>query len=253
MSHIVLMTDFGQLDGYVGVMKGVIADIAPQAQVIDLTHNLAPQDLNAARFVLWNSYRYFPKRSIFVAVVDPGVGSQRHILMLDTGQHIFIAPDNGLLDYILAENRVKHLLRIEEPKVMRSSISHTFHGRDIFAPAAAHLAAGYPLTMVGPMHPYHLPPSPFQALTPPETEGRIIHVDHFGNLISNLRFPAAEARGRVNLGAHQIAVHPTYAAVAEGQPLALPGSHGLLEIAVRNGHAARALDAQVGQIIRWSD
>ncbi len=244
--QIVLLTDFGQQDGYVGTMKGVISGIAPGTPIIDLSHDLPPQNLDAARFVLWNSYKYFPPGSLFVCVVDPGVGSTRHILALDTGKHFFVAPDNGLLDYILAEQRVKHLLRIEERRVMRDSISHTFHGRDIFAPAAAHLVAGYPFTMIGPMHPYTLPDSPF--LTPGRgtTEGRVLHVDHFGNLISNLRFHEALPGAAVAWNGQNISTANTYAAVSKGELLALPGSHGLLEVAVREGHAAQRLGGSHG-------
>lgn len=246
MEQIALMTDFGQQDGYVGIMKGVIASIAPEANVIDLTHDLPPQNLDAAKFVLWNCYRHFPEGTIFVCVVDPGVGSQRHILAFHIGKYIFIAPDNGVLDYVMAENRTKHLLRVQESRVMASSISNTFHGRDIFAPAAAHIAAGFPFTMIGPMHPYTLPQSPFVHPKGNSTPGKILHVDHFGNLISNIYLKPQDAQGMVQVGDRKIPVEQTYAAVSEGELLALPGSHGLLEIAVRNGNAHTALSAGVG-------
>jgi S-adenosyl-L-methionine hydrolase (adenosine-forming) len=245
--QIVLLTDFGQQDGYVGVMKGVISGIAPTVPVIDLSHELPPQDLMAARFVLWNSYRYFPAGTIFVCVVDPGVGSARHILALNTGDHTFIAPDNGLLDYVMAEQRAKHLLRIESPRVMRDDISRTFHGRDIFAPAAAHIAAGFPFTMIGPMHPYTLPADPWVRLDQPSVEARIIYCDHFGNLITNLRLPGDHIAANVQIGPRTLPLSTTYASVAEGELLALRGSHGLLEISVRNGHAAQQLGLGYGE------
>ncbi|MEM9986552.1 MAG: SAM-dependent chlorinase/fluorinase, partial [Bacteroidota bacterium] len=187
MTPLVLLTDFGAQDGYVGIMKGIIAGIAPTTQVIDLSHQIPPQNLMAAKFVLWNSYRFFPPGSLFVVVVDPGVGSNRHILALEAGGYRFIAPDNGVLDYVLAESRVKHFLRVEEKKLMRSEISQTFHGRDIFAPVAAKIAAGYPFTTVGPAHPYKLPDSPWASSQELPIAGEIVYVDHFGNLISNVK------------------------------------------------------------------
>lgn len=244
--QIVLLTDFGSQDGYVGIMKGVISGIAPEVSVIDLSHELPPQHLDAARFVLWNSYRYFPAGTIFVCVVDPGVGSGRHILALNTGEHMFLAPDNGLLDYVMAEQRAKHLLRVESPRVRRQEVSRTFHGRDIFAPAAAHIAAGFPFTMIGPMHPYTLPDSPWLRPDQPELTARVVYIDHFGNLISNLRLSGEATALTVHLGEREVPLQQTYASVAEGEPLALRGSHGLLEISVRNGHAARTLGVGYG-------
>jgi hypothetical protein len=249
--QIVLLTDFGSQDGYVGIMKGVISGIAPDVPVIDLSHDLPPQSIDAARFVLWNSYRYFPAGTIFVCVVDPGVGSTRHILALNTGEHTFLAPDNGLLDYVMAEQRAKHLLRVESPRVMRSEISRTFHGRDIFAPAAAHIAAGFPFTMIGPMHPYTLPASPWLRLDQPELSARVIYCDHFGNLITNLRLPAGPLSGEVQLAGKRLPFHLTYDAVAPGEGVALRGSHGLLEVSVRDGNAAHQYDAGDGTMIKF--
>lgn len=246
-SQIVLLTDFGQQDGYVGTMKGVISGIAPAVPIIDLTHDLPPQDLCAAQFVLWNSYKHFPDGSIFVCVVDPGVGSGRHILAFHDGRHIFIAPDNGLLDYVMSERPARHLLRVESPRVMRAEISHTFHGRDIFAPAAAHIASGFPFTMIGPMHPYTLPSSPFIEISGPSpTEATVIYIDRFGNLITNLRFTDQLIGGHVTVRGNTFPISTTYATVAEDDLLGLPGSHGLLEVAVRNGHAAHVLEAEYG-------
>lgn len=241
MAPIVLLTDFGYQDGFTGVMKGVIAGIAPATPVIDLSHAIPPQDVAAARFVLWNSYRFFPEGSIFVCVVDPGVGSDRTIMAVQTRQHTFIAPDNGLLDYVLAETTARQMLRVENPKVMRPEISRTFHGRDIFAPAAAHLAAGFPFTQLGPLHSYRVPPSPFVQAHPRHTvAARILYTDHFGNLITNCLLPR-DWQGHVRVGGRTLIMLRTYAEVAVGQALSLKGSHGLLEISVREGHAAQVL------------
>lgn len=243
---IVLLTDFGEKDAYPGIMKGVIAGIAPAAKVVDLSHAIAPQDVQGARFVLWNSYRYFPTGTIFVSVIDPGVGSERSIIAVKTRQHIFLAPDNGLLDYVLAEVSIELILRVENPALCRPSISHTFHGRDIFAPTAAHLEAGYSFTQLGPTHDtFVLPPSPWLRPQGGNNEGQIVHVDHFGNLITNLIWPGEES-GTVWVGKTQLRLGQTYASVAPGEALALPGSHGRLEIAVRNGHAARQMGLGLG-------
>ncbi|MEO1451447.1 MAG: SAM-dependent chlorinase/fluorinase [Bacteroidota bacterium] len=248
---IVLLTDFGEKDAYPGIMKGVIAGIAPEAKVVDLSHAIYPQDVQGARFVLWNSYKYFPSGSTFVCVIDPGVGSNRSILAVKTAQHTFIAPDNGLLDYVLAEVPIQLVLRIENPAVWRKDISHTFHGRDIFAPTAAHLEAGFLFTQLGPTHDaFVLPSSPW--ITPKAgqaTQGEIIHEDHFGNLITNLIWPDTQA-GALDIGKHEIHLGQTYASVSPGDSLALPGSHGRLEIAVRNGHAGEMLGLKVGDPVQ---
>ncbi|GAB4427008.1 MAG: SAM-dependent chlorinase/fluorinase [Bacteroidia bacterium] len=247
-TSIVLLTDFGTRDGYAGVMKGVIRGIAPGADIIDLSHEIGPQDLHAARFVLWNSYRYFPAGSIFVCVVDPGVGTARPIVALRTAQHVFLAPDNGLLDYVLTETPAQLMLRVENPRVIRHEQSNTFHGRDIFAPAAAHLAAGFPFTQLGPIHGYRLPEPVFGEV--PGTgafTARVIHTDYYGNLITHLRV-APGWRGWVEAGGHRISCLHTYAEAGPGTLLALRGSHGLLEVALRDGSAAQHLGMGYGGV-----
>lgn len=247
---IVLLTDFGEKDAYPGVMKGVIAGIAPEAKVMDLSHAIDPQDVQGARFVLWNSYSYFPSGSIFVCVIDPGGGSGRPIIAVKTAQHIFIAPDNGLLDYVLAEVTPQLVLRVENPGFWRPEISHTFHGRDIFAPTAAHLAAGVPFTQLGPTHDsFLLPPSPWKQPVSGLQAGEIVHQDHFGNLITNIIWPENQP-GTLKVGEAHIPLGKTYASVAIGEALALPGSHGRLEIAIRNGHAAQTLGLKIGDVVQ---
>jgi S-adenosylmethionine hydrolase len=255
MATLALLTDFGQRDGYVGIMKGVIREIAPEAKVIDLSHEVPPQDVQAGRFVLWNSYKYFPKGTIFCCVVDPGVGSKRAILAVQTEDYLFIAPDNGLLDYVLAEVRVKQMLEVENPRLMRSQVSRTFHGRDIFAPAAAQLAAGFLYTQVGPLASYRVPPSPFVLPDPPATQAvEIIYFDHFGNAITNLRLPEPlPAVQSVRLGGQAIeGLVPSYAQAGAGQLLAIGGSHGLLEIAINQGNAQRELGLSYGDSVEVS-
>ena len=249
MGPIVLLTDFGESDGYAGVMKGVIAGIAPEARVVDLTHHIPPQDLDAARFVLWNQHRYFPDGSIFVCVVDPGVGSDRKIIAAKTDRHVFLAPDNGLLDYVLSETRAHTILQVENPAFFRTEApSHTFHGRDVFAPAAAHLVAGELYTQLGPFHTYRVPASPFR-----EAEegipGRVVHADHFGNLITSFRQSSWQPAG-AEVDGRFIPVASTYAAVQPGELLLLPASHGLWEIACRNGSALKAFGGNKPESVR---
>ncbi len=241
MPSIILLTDFGHKDGYVGIMKGVIQGIYPGASVVDLAHELPPQSVSAARFILWNSYKYFPENSIFVCVVDPGVGSQRNIHVYQIEKQIFIAPENGLMDFVLAEQKIAYVFKLENPRLMGPAISQTFHGRDIFAPAAAHIARGFPLTQVGPsLDSYRLPQTPFLKGNKLEKQkASILHVDHFGNLITQIQVGEEELEFRVD--EKQIPFAQTYATVKDKDFLALKGSHGLWEIAQRNGHAAREL------------
>ncbi|WNJ17466.1 SAM-dependent chlorinase/fluorinase [Pontibacter sp. G13] len=245
---IVFLTDFGLQDGYVGTMKGVIHAISPDTPIIDLSHDIPPQQVSAAAFVLWNSYKYFPSGSIFVSVVDPGVGSDREIWVLQTQDHVFIAPNNGLLDWVMAETSVRQLFKLENPKLMRSDISHTFHGRDIFSPAAAHIARGFPLTQVGPLINYQLPQDPW---IESGNRAKVVYIDHFGNAITQLK-QSTQPPTFIQIGKQTIPFHTTYASVAAGQPLALWGSHGLLEIAVRNGDAANQLGISVGNEVSWT-
>lgn len=241
MGPIVLLTDFGQSDGYVGVMKGVIHSIAPAATVIDLSHEIAQADIQAASFVLWNQHRFFPADSIFVCVVDPGVGSDRAIIAVKTDRHIFLVPDNGVLDLILCETRAHTILKVENPAFFRQgSPSSTFHGRDIFAPTAAHLATGGLFTQLGPIHSYRLPACPFEDMGP-GVAGSILHIDTFGNLITNLRQSAIVPSG-FRIGDRQIPRQSHYGAVSRGELLSIAASHGLWEIACRDGSAHDILD-----------
>ncbi len=248
MGPIVLLTDFAQRDGYAGVMKGVIKHLSPQVEILDLTHDIPPQDVAAARFTLWQSYAYFPVGTIFVVVVDPGVGTQRRILCVKSREYIFLAPENGVLDYILAELPVETIISVENPEIMRQEVSATFHGRDIFAPTAAHLSRGMPLSLVGPLASYQVPTSPFVDIKDEGVyAGQVLHIDHFGNLISNIRLHLQPQFAQVAFdNLPEIAFQPTYGKVAPGEALGLVGSHGLLEIAVNQGNAAQLLDKERG-------
>ncbi len=240
-----LLTDFGQQDGYVGVMKGVMVSIAPDIRIVDLTHEVRPQDVPGAAFLLQHHFRFFPQGTLHVCVVDPGVGSERRIIAVEAQGHFFLAPDNGLLSF-LQETGELRIHSVTNAELRLPQVSTTFHGRDIFAPAAAHLFNGVPLDALGPavqdMHHLNVP-TPEIDLQKKKITGSIIYVDRFGNLISNIpksllpnRVKGLEVSfGPVKLGTPK----SHYAATENGTISVVTGSFGKLEIAVANGSAAR--------------
>jgi len=185
---ITLLTDFGNQDAYVGIMKGVIAGINPFANIIDICHSIPPQDIFSGAYLLYTSYKYFPRKTIHVAVVDPGVGSRTDIVCVETKDYFFLVPDNGLLSFILQEERPKSIFRVTNNKYFLPSPSNTFHGRDVFAPVAAHLSSGVKPQKMG------IKINQLEQLDMPEpvhkktgqVEGQIIYIDQFGNLITNI-------------------------------------------------------------------
>ena len=225
-----------------GVMKGVIEGIAPGTAVVDLSHDIPAQDVEAAAFVLWRHYRFFPEGTIFCCVVDPGVGTDRKILALEAEGYRFIAPDNGLLDYVMAHSKLKLMMEVENPAVMLKGQSSSFHGRDIFAPTAAHLAAGFLFTQLGPIADFSLPKSPFII---PDKKGKYalkhIYTDHYGNIITNLwleKMSAALKVKKLIIEGHEIEnLSQSYAFAGKGELHMLHASHGMLEIAVNGGSA----------------
>jgi S-adenosylmethionine hydrolase len=250
---ITLTTDFGTADHFVGTMKGVIAGIAPRARVIDITHEISPYEVNEAAFVIAQAWRYFPKGTIHVIVVDPGVGSARRPVLCQAEGQFFIAPDNGVLSMIY-DKAPKHTVRvISNPKLMRRNISRTFHGRDVFAPAAAHLARGTPPAQFGKRIEDFLR----NFLLKPVQQARrvwggtILKIDRFGNLITNLpidQFQDVKTRPfelRVGLKQiHRLAL--TYSEVAMGEVFAIVGSAGYIEIAANQASAAKVLGCSSG-------
>ena len=268
---ITLATDFGIADPYVGTMKGVMLSIAPGAHLVDITHQIRPQDVHQAAFVLYAIWRYFPSQTVHLVVVDPGVGGARRPIAIEATRGYFVAPDNGVLSYILADQPIRATVELADPGYRLPEVSHTFHGRDIFAPAAAHLAAGTPIGELGPAatDPVTLPP-PFLSIDPDVVRGEVLYVDHFGNAITSigrlswkgeelsLRPPFQARAGQsaqlvagtalVTAGGREIhGVCRTYAAVTPGDALALVGSTGHLEIAVREGSGAEELGLQRGE------
>ena len=255
---ITLMTDFGYEDTFVGVMKGVIAGICPAARVIDLTHAIPRFDVVQAAFRLHEAFPSFPKGTVHVVVVDPGVGSDRRIAAMRSAGHFFIAPDNGALALIEQKHGADALVEVTSTEKFLPQISASFHGRDIFAPVAAHLAAGLPLPELGPV--LHR----LQPLDIPKVEvagdgsitGVVLWCDHFGNLITNIRgdsikegWPGGELK--VHLAGRVIdGLSKTYADVSAGELLAMIGSFGALEIAARLGSARELLDAGPSAAVR---
>ncbi|MEN9202367.1 MAG: SAM-dependent chlorinase/fluorinase [Thermostichus sp. DG_1_6_bins_120] len=255
MPLISLLTDFGLRDPYVGILKGVIYTIAPQVQLMDLTHGIPPQDVAAARFALMTAYPYLPAGTIHLAVVDPGVGSNRRAIALQTAQGYLVGPDNGLFSGVLTFSPPLAAIQLNNPCYWRTPApSFTFHGRDIFAPIAAHLANGIPLSELGdPIDPAELvrldwpEPQP----TPKGYHAVIQAVDHFGNCISNL--PGHLLQGRswsVWVKGTRIPAALTFADSAVGELIAVVGSSGWLEIAQNLGNASRTLGLNVADEIR---
>jgi len=252
---ITLLTDFGMKDHFVGVMKGVIASIAPAARVIDITHEVEPYAVSQARFLLGQSWPYFPKGSIHLAIVDPGVGSSRRPILVQAQGHTFVGPDNGLFSDLLEAPHVKTRL-ISNRKFMLGEVSSTFHGRDVFAPIAGWLAHGVAASHFGPpiADATVIPDRGIQSSLGRWT-GEVVHVDHFGNLTTNL--PAScVARSDsfiLKIAALELReISPSYSAMAPRAPAIVLGSSGFLEIAVNQDSAARLLGLGVGARVELS-
>lgn len=256
---LTLLTDFGLSDSYVAVMKGTIAQINPHLLVIDITHHIPPQEVTAARFQLMNAYPYFPTGTVHVAVVDPGVGSTRRAIAVQLESGYLVAPDNGLLSGVLDQYAAIAAVELTNPHYWRvSSPSHTFHGRDIFAPVGAHLTRGVPLQALGTEIDLstivQLPiPSPqFRQQDQSRViEGCIQAIDHFGNLITNvLGSEVAGKRWKVRVADFTCAGKTTYSDVERGEMMALVGSHGWVEIAANHASAQARLRLAWGSSVQ---
>jgi S-adenosylmethionine hydrolase len=265
---ITLTTDFGLSDAYTAEMKGVILGINPDVKFVDICHTIKPQNITQAAFVLSTAYRFFPERTIHIVVVDPGVGSERRAVLLRTPLADFVAPDNGVLSYIVQEVADKSVtggavklrqgttaISLTNPEFWLRQVSSTFHGRDVFAPVAAHLSLGTPPADFGePINTLVTMPLLYPHKTANGLTGHIVHIDNFGNLITNINgqeLPQAEDGIGVLVGGKRIpGLCHTY---AEGSGLlALVGSHGYLEIALKNGNAASFLGVGTGDQVRIS-
>jgi S-adenosylmethionine hydrolase len=251
MALITLTTDFGLEDEYVGVLKGVILSTYPKATVIDITHQVPPHDITHAAYLFESVYPFFKPGTVHVLVVDPGVGSFRDILAVRAAGQYVIAPDNGVLTLLVANDAVESAVKVTNSQYFLTSVSATFHGRDIFAPVAAQLAQGLDMSRLGPkvgLRNLIRLPNMFPQKEPDGSLlGKIVTMDHFGNLITNLKEKDISQLGPVthikkiwvHLGRRTILnVVNSYATVAKGRPLAIIGSRGYLEIAVNCGRAA---------------
>ncbi|MEM9003416.1 MAG: SAM-dependent chlorinase/fluorinase [Cyanobacteria bacterium P01_F01_bin.86] len=251
---ITLLTDFGYQDGYVGIMKGVIASICPTAPILDLTHGIPPHNIAAARFTLLNSYAYFPPGTIHTVVVDPGVGTDRRAIAVKTSVGYLIGPDNGVFSGVIDQVGAIAAVLLTHLRYWRTANpSATFHGRDIFAPVAAHLAAGIPFSDLGPQ----VALESLVTLGIPETQitdtsaiGHVQHIDQFGNIITTIPAKVVPQKDwQLAIEAVNISWGTAYGDVAIGQAVVLVGSHGWVEIAVNNGSAQQRFHLAVGDRI----
>lgn len=285
---ITLLTDFGYQDAYVGIMKGVIAGINPLASIIDICHNVPPQDIFSGAYLLYTAYKYFPKDTIHVAIVDPGVGSKRDIICIKTKDYFFLVPNNGLLSSIVQEEKPKGIFRVTNNKYFLPTTSDTFHGRDVFAPVAAHLSLGIKPQLFG-IKINQLALLDIPKPTSKKTgllEGQIIYIDRFGNLITNIKREHiaqyslnqtqnkdqwSEDRSQTSdtlkktskkkiplpcntiettIGKKKITgLYKTYTDAKPGEPLVLVGSAGFLEVSVNQGNAREYFTVDKGSKI----
>jgi S-adenosylmethionine hydrolase len=259
---VALLSDFGTQDHYVGVMKGAVLSVCPDAQLVDLVHDLEPHDVRTGSFVLSAAVEAFPAGTVFLAVVDPGVGTSRRALVVQTEAHRFVAPDNGLLTHILADHHAARVHAITNAGLFRFHVSPTFHGRDVFGPVAGHLARGMPIEEVGPVaeDPQRLTLPAVRRRSKDEWDGEVVYVDRFGNLTTNVsdrelsellsNFGGDPTEVVVVVEGAVLPLVRTYGEVAEGEPCALVGSSRRLEIAIHGGSAARILGAARGASVR---
>jgi S-adenosylmethionine hydrolase len=252
MTAITLITDFGLQDGHVGAMKGVMRRFAPQAELVDVSHHIPPQDIRHGGFVLMTSYPFWPEDTIHLIVVDPGVGTERRAVAVKTPKGTFVAPDNGVLSYMLAREDVSAVVDLSNPDYWHHPVSPVFHGRDIFGPAAAYLASGVSLDKLG----KPVEPGDLVAFSVPvarrHEDGHITahvqHVDRFGNCTTDLPgdWVRAASDWRIEVKGFALRrIRQTFADVPRGELVALVDSTGFVAIAVRDGNAARRLGLQM--------
>lgn len=254
------MTDFGEDDFFVASLKGVIAEISPSSRIIDITHRIPSFDIMSASFVLFSSYKYFPSQTIFLVIVDPGVGSSRRILLAKTKNYFFIAPDNGVLSLILEKEEIEKLKEVKNNKFFLPELSSTFEGRDKMAPVAAWLSRGISCDEFGAeVHQYEKLEIQKPHIKGNEIIGQIVYTDKFGNLITNIPGQMAnllqKKEGKMRLALHvgeveiESFVH-SYSPARKGELLFLVGSLGLVEIAAKENSAARILKAKANDEVR---
>lgn len=259
---VALLSDFGTQDHYVGAMKGAVLSVCPDAQLVDLVHDLPPHDVEAGAFALAAATSSFPPGTVFLAVVDPGVGTSRRGLAAQAGAHLFVAPDNGLLSLVLADHPAARVYELSNAHLFRPEVSSTFHGRDVFGPVAGHLARGLAIEDVGPLvtDARRIPPPAIRRLAGEEWEAEVVHLDRFGNLTTNVsdrdlddilgHFGGDPTAVVVVVEGTVVPLVRTYGEVAEGEGCALLGSSRRLEVAIHGGSAARLLGVARGAQVR---
>lgn len=262
MSIITLLSDFGLKDPYVAEMKAVILSIHPQARIVDITHEIEKFNIRMGAFVLASATPYFPADTIHVAVVDPGVGTKRRPIIIETKRSLYVGPDNGLLMLAAQKEGIGHVYYVNNPQYMLPRVSRTFHGRDIFAPVAAHLAEGTSPSRFGPeIHDYAIPEFANPYVRKDELFGEVLHIDDFGNVVSNISASNLKKMGiregcslRVKLSGKTLTLKlcSAYGEVPAKTPLAIIGSGDFLEVSVNQGNASRTFKAKIGDPVRVS-
>jgi len=262
VSIITLLSDFGLKDPYVAEMKAVILSINPQARIVDITHEIEKFNIRMGAFVLASATPHFPAGTIHVAVVDPGVGTKRRPIIVETKRNFYVGPDNGLLMLAAQKEGISHVYHVNNPQYMLPRVSRTFHGRDIFAPVAAHLARGRPPSEFGPeIQDYAFPEFAKAHVRKGELLGEVLHIDDFGNIVSNISaenlekmdiYEGCSLRVKLNSKTLTLKLCSAYGEVAAKTPLAIIGSSDFLEVSVNQGSASRMLKAKIGDPLRVS-
>lgn len=248
---VALLTDFGEGDWYAGTLRGVILSRCPTARLFDITHSVPPGDIRAGAFILLNAFSFFPAGTIYLAVVDPGVGGERAVLAVEAAGRIFLAPDNGILSWALEESGEWKAFRVTRRDLFFSPLSGTFHGRDVFAPLAAELASGRSPAELGEKmaDPVLIP------LPRPEREGEgrwlvpVLYVDRFGNLITALKSDLLPVTGEVEVAGIPVPLRWNYSGAAPGSPVGIPGSGGFFEISLNLGSASEWFGVKAGDVL----
>ena len=253
---VALLSDFGFRDHYVGAMKGVVLNICPEATLVDISHEIPAHDVLTAALELAAAYRYFPAGSVFLVVVDPGVGSERRGVAADAGDYRFVAPDNGVLTAVLGEQPPRRVVELTERRYARPTVSRTFEGRDRFAPAAAWIAKGVQLSALGrPLRDYRLLDIPAPDLADDRVVGQVLRIDRFGNVVSNIdrkAFESVAQRGsiQIEVGPHVIGrLVETYTEIGEDEVCALFGGTEHLEFAASSSSAVDRLGVERGAAV----
>ena len=250
MSIITLLTDFGYKDNFVGVVKGVLLGINPRIHAVDLCHEVEPQNITAAAFALKTAYKYFPKDTIHLVIIDPSVGSARLPILVKTKEHYFIGPDNGVLSLALEQEEIEGIVYLDNYEFHLRPVSNTFHARDIFAPVAAHLTKGISYQLFGKgIKSYKKIKLPKPKVGRKYIKGEVIYIDRFGDLVTNISQDLQEkiTRSRISIKNKSIrGVKSSYAQVKQDSLLAIWGSSGFLEIAVNSGSAKNKLNVDIG-------